>query len=180
MSGAISAGTLAAVATGLMAGGVVNSALAAQRSAELTKQGYEAQAQVAKNNAQIADWQAQDAIARGQKAEQNQRLKTAQLAGTQRAALAARGMSLAEGSPLAILEDTEFMGEQDALTVRDNVAREAWAYRNQATGARSDASILQSRSAASNPDAEMMNTLLTGAGSVADTWYRRKAKAKVG
>lgn len=176
MSGAVSASTLASVSMGLQVSGMVNSALGAQRQAELTKRGYESQAQVARNNAQIAEWQAQDALTRGQKAEQTQRLKTARLAGTQRATMAARGVALEEGSPLAILEDTEFMGERDAQTLRENAAREAWGHRVQASNYGSDASMLAYRASAISPETEAMNTLLTGAGSVADTWYRRKTK----
>ncbi len=56
------------------------------------------QASVARSNAVLAGHQASDTITQGQAAEGNQRLKTAQLKGAQRAQLAANGVDLGEGS----------------------------------------------------------------------------------
>lgn len=170
MSGGTSAATL------IMAAGAGVSAMGAYRQSEATKAGYEYQSAVNRNNAIIAEWQAQDALQRGQTAEQRQRLKAAQLKGSQRAALAARGVALDEGSPLAILQDTEFMAEQDALTIRDNAAREAWGYRTQSRNYTNDASMLNARADAESPFGAAATTLLTGAGTVASHWYNRGAK----
>jgi len=79
-------------------------------------------------------------------------------------------VALDSGSALNILEDTDYMGEQDALTVRNNAAKEAWAYRNQAAGALSDSSMLQSRANAESPGMAGFSSLLTSAGSVASRW----------
>lgn len=177
MSGGISAGTLASIGTGLQVAGVVNGVMGASRQAEGTQQAYNYQAQVNANNAKIAEWQAQDALARGSKAEQAQRLKTAQLRSSQRAGFAARGVALDEGSALNILQDTEYMGELDALTIRDNTAKEAWALRNQAAGYSSDASMLQSRANTISPSSAAFDTLLTGAGQVASSWYNYKTRS---
>jgi len=176
MSGATSAGPLASISAGLQIAGVVNGAFGASRQAEATQNAYNYQAAVNRNNAQIAEWQAQDAVTRGAKAEQTQRLKAAQLKGSQRAAFAARGVALDEGSPLAILQDTDYMGEMDALTIRDNAAREAWGHRTQGANYSGDASMLSARADAESPSGAAFNTLLTGAGAVADSWYRRKTK----
>lgn len=167
MSGATAATYLSVAGLGMQAYGAYNQSKA-------TKSGYEYQAAVNRNNATLAEWQAQDAIARGQRAEQVQRLKTAQLKGTQRARLAANGVALDEGSALNILNDTDFMGEADAMTIRDNAAREAWGARNQVANYESDASMLSARAAAESPGFAAAGTLLTGAGSVARQWYSRK------
>lgn len=177
MSGGVSAGTLLSV--GMMAAGAVSSASAARTQSQNTKAAYDYQSKVAANNAQIAEWQAQNALERGQKAEQAQRLKTAQLKGTQRAAMAARGVALDEGSPLNILQDTEYMGEIDANTIHDNAALEAWGYRNQAASTTSDAAMLAARADAENPSQAMGSSLLSSAGSVASSWYSYKTKTKI-
>jgi len=171
-----SAASLGYLATGLQVAGVMTSAMGAANQSQATQQAYNYQAAVSRNNAQLAEWQAQDVVTRGQKAEQSQRLKVAQLKSTQRAGFAARGMALDEGSPLAILEDTDYMGELDAMTIRDNAAREAWGKRTQASNYSNDASMLSNRADAESPLAAGAATLLTGAGQVASSWYQRKTK----
>lgn len=173
MSGATSAMTIAS--TGLQVAGMASSAMGAYNQSKGTKAAYEYQAAVNRNNATLAEWQARDAITRGQRAEQSQRLKTAQLKGSQRAALAARGVALDEGSALNILDDTDFMGEADAMTIRDNAAREAWGARTQGANYESDASMLSARAGAESPFKAAAGSLLTSAGSVANSWYRYKA-----
>lgn len=166
MSGGISAGTIImGVAAGV-------SAYGSYQSSKANKAAIAYQSGVTANNAQIAEWQAQDALQRGATAEQQQRLKTAQLKGSQRARLAANGVALDTGSALNILEDTDYMGEQDALAVGNNARREAWAYRNQAAGLSSDATMLRSRSDAESPGLAGFSSLLTSTGSVASSWYR--------
>ncbi|MCW5737790.1 MAG: hypothetical protein KIS73_26960, partial [Enhydrobacter sp.] len=100
-------------------------------------------AQQARQRQQLADQQARDAIQRGQVAEQKQRDLTAQRIGSQTAALAAQGTDL-EGSPTDILGDTKRAGELDALTIRNNAAREAWGYQVQGAGFGADATMRES------------------------------------
>jgi len=168
------AATMASASMGLQIAGVASGVLGAYRQSQAAKQAYEYQASVERNNAQITEWQAQDAVTRGQKAEQAQRLKAAQLKSSQRAGFAARGVALDEGSPLNILNDTDYMNELDSLTIRDNAAKEAWGHRVQAGNATSNASMLSARAGAESPLGSAFNTLLTGSGAVADSWYRRK------
>jgi hypothetical protein len=175
MSGGISAGTLSMMSTGMMVAGTVSQGMAARNQSQATQQAYSYQAAVSANNAKLAEWQAQDALRRGATSEQQQRLKTAQLRGAQRARLAASGVAIDEGSALNTLLDTDFMGEQDAMTIRDNSKKEAWGARVQAGNYASDSSMLLNRADAENPNGAMFGTLLTGAGNVADSWYRRRA-----
>lgn len=165
---------LANISTGMQAFGAVAGAGAAFNSARAQREGFEAQAQVARNNAQLQDWQAQDAIRRGQDAEQQQRLKVAGLKGSQRAALAANGFDLTEGSAVNLLTDTDLIGERDALTIRDNAVREAWGYRVQSANLQADAQGLASRGRAVNPIMAAGTTLLTGAGAVSERWLRNR------
>lgn len=173
MSGTVSAGTLSSVGLGLQVAGLATGVMGSYQQSKAQQSAYEYQAAVNRNNAQYAEWQAQDALQRGATAEQNQRLKTAQLKSAQRARLAANGVIIDEGSALNLLDDTGYMGERDALTIRDNAKREAWGARVQAGNYSSDAGMLSARANAVSPAGSAFGTLLTGAGSVADSWYRR-------
>lgn len=155
-----------------MVGGAAFSILGAYNSSKSNKKAYEYNAVVEQNNAKFAEMQAQDAIARGHNTEAVSRMQTAQLMGKQRATMAARGIALDEGSPLNILNDTAYMGEHDALVIRDNTAKEAWALRNQSKNYSDNAALLQARAEAENPFMNVAGTLLTTGGQVADRWYR--------
>jgi hypothetical protein len=93
------------------------------------------QAQVARNNQQIAEWNAQRALQQGAVDEQNQRLKTAAMLGSQRAALAGQGGDVNSGSPLDVQADTARAGDYEAQAIRSNAALRAYGYRAQAANA---------------------------------------------
>jgi len=172
MSGSISASTVAMMSlaatvasTGMSVMGQMQQAQSAQAMA-----GY--QAQVAENNRIAAERMAVDAEKRGQVAESRQRLRTKGIMGTQIAALAAQGTDL-EGSPTDILGDTAYAGEIDALTIRSNAAREAWGYRTKGVEFGNEVGLANARQGASGLSAlGVGSSLIAGAGSVADKWYR--------
>lgn len=156
---------------GAQAAGAVGSTYASYRQSQATAQGYEYQAAIARNNEQLSEWQAQDALLRGQNTQQKIQLGAAQLEGKQRSILAARNVALTEGSPLNILADTKFMAERDVLMAGDNTAKEAWALRNQSADYASNARLLQNRADAQSPFLDAAGTLLTSGGKVASSWY---------
>lgn len=158
----------------LQVAGAAFTAYSAFSSSASSKAAYNYQAGVSKNNAMIANWNAEDAARRGALTEQQTRQRTAALMGNQRATFAGRGIDLSEGSALNILSDTAYLGEQDALTVRDNTAREVWKNKVAANDDNSNAILLQSRSDNENPLLSGASSLLTGAGKVADAWYKYK------
>lgn len=168
MSGALSATSIAQFA------GMGLSAVSAFQGSQANKDAYGMQAAVSKRNAQVADWQAEDATRRGKVAASDQRIKNNQLKGTQRARLAANGVDLGHGSALQILADTDYFGDIDAGRIEDNAAREAWAIRQQAAGFRADASLLQARADSERPWLAAGTSLLTSAGRVAGNWYTPK------
>jgi hypothetical protein len=129
------------------------------------------QAAVAKNNQRLAERQAEDALRRGDLAEDQQRQKTALILGTQRAGMAGQGTALDEGSPLDIVGDTAMVGETDALTIRSNAEREAWGYRAQAMNFGAQAALERNRAGLLGTGA----SLLSGGAGVLDRWstYRR-------
>lgn len=85
------------------------------------------QSKVAKNNAIIQQRMAAYALSRGERAENEHRLRVAIMADRQKAELAAGGREIS-GSAYDVLQDTAAMGELDALTIRQNAANEAWGY----------------------------------------------------
>lgn len=88
----------------------------------------------AETNRRIAMAQANDALVRGSIEEQRYRRMIAGVVGAQNAAFGQRNVAKS-GTALDILSDTAQIGEEDALTIRNNAAREAWGYRNQASEA---------------------------------------------
>ena len=107
---------------------------AAQQSSHAWQAAYQTAFQTAqaRNAATVSEYNAQDAERRGAVEEERQRRKTSLLLGTQQARFAAQGSDL-EGSPLNLLGDTAAFGEQDALSIRYQAAREAWTQRLQAS-----------------------------------------------
>lgn len=163
---------LGGVALGAQVAGGIGQTYASYRKSAGEQQGYEYQGAVARSNAQLAEWQAQDAITRGITTKQNIEIKGAKLEGTQRAIFGARNVATNEGSALNILADTQFGTTRDANIATDNANKEAWALRNQALGYSSNASFLKSRADAENPAL----TALTTGGKVAASWYATKSK----
>lgn len=167
-----SAGTMAMAGTAAQGAGTVVSAVGSYNQARGQQNALDYESAVASNNAKIADYQAQLAIQNGQTQEENQRLKTAAMFGTQRAGLAANGVDLGSGSANEVLATTSMMGERDALTIRDNAARQAWAYRNQAAGYLAESQADSGAAKAISPAFSAAGSLLTGAANVASGWYR--------
>ena len=168
---------LEGAALGLQAAGGIGQTYAAYRKSAGEKQGYEYQSQVARNNAQLAEWQAQDAITRGVTTRQNIQIKGAKLAGTQRAIFGARNVATNEGSALNILADTAYGTARDADTATENANREAWALRNQAMGYESNAGFLRARAESTSPFLDAAGTALTVGGRVASSWYTMRTRS---
>ena len=160
------AGTYAQVA------GAAGKAYGAYSGSQATKSALEAQSTVAHQNAQIGEWQAQDALERGARMEQAVRTRGAQLKGTQRARFAANGVSMDSGSVLDVLTSNDYVTNVDAATAHDNAEREAWAFRTQATNSANRAGLLNNRADGINSGAAALSSLLTDGGTVAKSWYR--------
>lgn len=130
-------------------------------------------------NAHLADLQAQDAIARGAQAETIQRQRTGQIVGAQRASFAAQGIDANTGSATDVQSDTARIGELDALTIRNNAAREAWGYQTTGFNERQQG-LLTERSAANTAAgirASSYGTLLTGASEVYGQYNGMRSRA---
>jgi hypothetical protein len=161
-SAAVGVGSLsAASALGLgatVASGVLSAAGAYQ-------QGQAAKA-VGRNNQIMAEYAAQDALRRGEEDAIKVRQQTDKLKGTQRASMAAKGLDLSEGTPAALIEQTDFFGAVDATTARDNAKRDAWSARTGGANARA-----QGDAAAKQGTLSAFSTLLGTGAQVAGKWY---------
>jgi hypothetical protein len=104
-------------------------------------------AQVARNNQQIAQWNAERALQEGQVQEDLQRQKTQQAIGSRRAALASQGGDIDTGSPVDIIGDTARAGEFNARTIRNNGQANAWKYLLDANADAGQANLYDSRAA---------------------------------
>lgn len=112
---------------------------------------------VAGFNARMAEWQARDAERRGDEAANRHRAQVTRMIGSQRAALAAQGVNVEDGSAAEVQLDTAMLGEMDALTIRNNAAREALGYRAQAIDYRRRGALERSQSGIA-----ALGTILTG------------------
>jgi len=155
-----------AIGAGIQAAG-------AYTSAKSKKNAYDAQGKIDLNNAQISEWQAQQAEAAGATQVQTSELHTAQTIGQQRAALGANGVDLGQGSALDVLTSSMLIGEHDKATITDNASRTAWGYRTQGTNFKNDASMSFSAADAINPAMAGVGSLLGSAGTVEASWLKK-------
>lgn len=96
---------------------------------------------LAKYNAQIQENAAKDAVRRGQKEADRERIRNQYLISSQRASFAANGIDLDSESPLALMEGTAALGEEDAMTIESNAAREAYGMKVQGFNYRAEGKL---------------------------------------
>ncbi|WP_289296350.1 hypothetical protein [uncultured Reyranella sp.] len=165
---------LSAVGTGMGVMGQISQQNAQAQAASAAQAQAVYQAQVARQNEELMRRQAADAIQRGQVAEQNRRSLMQQQIGQQTAALAGQGTDFT-GTETDILGDTRAAGELDALTIRANADREAYAYRLQGLGLANEATLQSARAANSTYSPSYLGagaSLLAGASTLSDKWRR--------
>lgn len=171
-----SAATAAAVgtSTALSLAGAGMSAVGAYNTAKGQRQALEYQGQVNDRNAKVAEFQAQDAEARGQKESQIARQRASAMQGAQRASLAARGLDLSTGTPLSLMQDTEYFGAVDQATIKDNTAKEAWSIRARKDDYTATAAMQRTGAGNINPGLSLATSLVNSGASVSSAWYRYK------
>lgn len=132
---------IAGVGYAINAVGTIKAGNAAKRAGEAEKAAKESEAQLAEYNAGVADLQAKDALERGYEDENKFRQSVRGMIGSQRAGQAASNVDVSYGSAVDVQADASFLGEMDALTIRNNAARESWGFDVQATDLRKRAEI---------------------------------------
>ncbi|PUB87078.1 MAG: hypothetical protein DBP02_02200 [gamma proteobacterium symbiont of Ctena orbiculata] len=141
-------------------GGTLLQAYAQNRSGRMN-------AAIQRSNAQSYEDQVTQARAAGRSEEQRQRISTKRALGTARASIAANGFDVGSGSALDRVGDIAKFGELDALTIRYNTELQARGHQADADQARLLADLEE--------DTGNLNaaaTLLSGATSVHDRWYK--------
>lgn len=114
-------GTLTLVATAAAVAGTVTSTVASYQQKR-----YEAR--VAEANQQRENARIVDALDRGEITARDAARRQSQLAGAQRAAMAANGIDLSFGSADDLLGDTAMYGREEQMTLRENTRREVMGY----------------------------------------------------
>jgi hypothetical protein len=170
-------GTAAAVVSMAMAAASATmSAVGSYKQGQQQKKMAQAQAQIAANNSAIAEQNAKDAIIAGQSQEQQSRMEHNQRAGAMRAQAGASGIDVGVGSALDAVGDATMMKEFDSLSIRDNAARTANNYYQQAADFTTQGNMagVAGSNAAANGKWGAAGALLSGSSNVADNWYKYK------
>lgn len=159
-------------ALSLQGAGAGISTVGAFYNAKGQKSTLNAQAHLDETNAKLATMSAQSAILTGQRQEQVVKLNTAQLKSKQRTAMAANGIDLSSTTPVAVLTSTDAIGEVDAATVAANAMRTAFGYETQSVNFSNRARGARAAADGINPFVSAGGSLLSGAGRVAESWYK--------
>lgn len=150
-------GTAPAMMAAAMSVQAASSLGSAYAGSEASKSQADYQRRMSEVNARLAETQAKDTIARGEKAAKNVKKDTRKLIGAQRASLAAQGINVDSGSALEVQAETAGLGAEEELRVRNDAWRTAWGFRAEAIDYRSRGEM-----AAMAGRREARNTLITG------------------
>ena len=124
----ISPGVMAILSFAGTAMGAIGQYQASQAAAASARNQANYQAQVARNNAIIAQQNAADVRDRGERAEADHRQRISQTKGSARAVQASSGFLVddtADSTNVQMMADLAEAGALDILTIRDNTEREA-------------------------------------------------------
>ena len=161
-------------------GGVASSTIGSYYSAKTQQANLRGQSVVAESNARLAELSAQSALLQGQKQVAALTMKAGQIKGSQRAAMAANGIDLGEGSAAELQASTEIMKDIDKNQLEANAVANAWGYRLQKTNYENEALSAKAGASTINPGMSAASTLLGGAGSVASSWYQFSKVGAIG
>jgi hypothetical protein len=150
------------------------SAYGAETSAQASSANASYQAQVAKNNQDIANVNAQQAGQAGEAKLQQQQLGTQQRMGAIKAAIASHGVDPNSGSEADVLQGQDEKEQADALTIRSNTAKEVYGYQTQGSNFAAEAGLLESESdqALTAGNIGAASSLLGGASSSAGMYKK--------
>ena len=137
----LSAAALSNVALASQIGGGITSAFGAYGQASTQRANLGAQAAIAEANARISELGAQAELADGNQRIANATQRYGQLKSSQRAAMAANGIAIDQGSAADVLASTDELKAQDRATLEINAMRAAFGQRMQASNQRSQAAM---------------------------------------
>lgn len=152
----------------LSAAGTAATVVGQQQAGQASANAARYQAQVADNNAILAQQKAQQETAAGEQRAANEALKTRAQVGAIKAAQGASGVDVNDGSAVDVRSSAAELGQLNALTTRANAENQAYGYQTAATSYEAQADLDRSRasSAISGANAGAWGSLLSGASSV--------------
>lgn len=168
--------TIAAAMPYIYGAAAATAAYGAYQQSEAGKDAAKYQAAVNENNAKITDYQAQDAMRRGDEDANRIARQANIMKGQQRAAQAASGLELTEGTASELQAQTDFFSLVDQDTAKDNARREAWGIRQQGVGFRNESSMQRAKAAGTNSGMAAVSSLLGSSGKVAGSWYTSQGR----
>lgn len=127
-----------------------------------------AQANIARINAQTMELNAQYALKRGEDAIVQKTMAAGRTKSSQRAALAANGIAVGEGSAAELQASTDIIKEIDSNQIKENAQRDYWGMRMQAAGYEGQA--LQLEAGQQSAGLNFGTTLLQGASQIANRY----------
>lgn len=151
------------------------SAYSASEQASAQKKQLKYQADVAKNNAKIAEWQRSLTLQDSEQAAANRLRQGAELRARQKVALASHNVATEEGSALDILATTDFDTQADVANIQTSAARAAWGYENEGKGLSNEANFRSNQSANISPGKEAAIAGGSSLLSSASSYYGAKA-----
>lgn len=173
----VALGVLSAVSAVAGLAGAGLSAASAYSSSEAQSAQAAYQAQVAKNNATIASQDAKLDIQAGETAAVNKGLQTRAQVGQEKAAQGASGIDVNSGSAVDVRAGQASMGMLDALTIRSNASKAAYAKEVEANSNTAQGKLMQAESTQEAEAAPIgaLGSLLSGASSVGGNWAKYQA-----
>lgn len=128
----------------------------------------QAQANIARINAQQMEWSAQQRLRSAEKDQVRLTMQAGQVKGSQKAAIAANGLNTGEGGSVELLASTDIIKEIDSNQIKENAQRDYWGMRMQAAGYEGQA--LQLEAGQQSAGLNFGTTLLQGASQIANRY----------
>jgi hypothetical protein len=178
----ISAGTAAIIGAVTAVASTAVGVYGSMQSAAAQSKAANYQAQVAANNATIADQNARYAKQAGAEKAAEESLQGRARLGAAITGQAAGGLDVNSGSALDVQATDRAMNKLDTEQVLNNAALNAYGYRSQATGfsANSQLDKMAASSALTAGDINATGSLLSGASGVADKFAKYKQDGTFG
>lgn len=156
----------------LGAGGALTGGVGAYFSALSQKNSMTASAQVANINAQASEAAANSAMVAGGRQQQQIMMNVSNAVGTETAEYGAHGIVVNGGSAGAVKASSEIVGGVDEAQANANAVRQAWGFKTQAVNFQNQSLVDTATAKGINPFMAGGSTMLTGAASVAQSYYK--------
>lgn len=169
-----SLGAVGGVGLGLAIGQLIGGAISAYSQSKTASVVSKAQERVARANQKIAQLGAETALRTGESQVAQITYNAGQTKARQRAAFAANGVALGEGSVNDVLTTTDALKELDVRNTQMNALANSWNYRRQAIsyGVKAQNAHTMSNYYDSNALGSAFGSLISNGGQVASSWYR--------